>query len=61
MIEAIAAVTGNKMAVSKAAFKYGVPKTTLKDRRISGHVVHGKKPWWDAYLTQEEEKELVAF
>ena len=43
MIEAIAAVTGNKMGVNKAALEYGVPKTTLKDR-ISGRVVHGKKP-----------------
>ena len=53
-------VKENKMGVNRAALEYNVPKTTLKNR-ISERVTHGKKPGPDAYLTQEEEIELVDF
>ena len=34
MVNAMAAVQSGKMQVNKAALEYGVPKMTLKDRRV---------------------------
>ena len=40
--------------------QYGVPWSTLHDH-VSGKVEHGAKPGHDAYLSLEEEEELVSF
>ena len=60
MKRALAAVTAGKMGVNRAALEFNVPRTTLKDR-VSGRVVHGTNIGPKAYLTNEEEKELVEF
>ena len=60
MLQAMDAVKSGKMGVNRAAVEHGVPRTTLKDR-IAGRVVHGTNMGPKAYLTHEEEKELVKF
>lgn len=46
--------------INKAAHEHGVPRTTLKDR-LSGKVVHGRKPGPQQYLNSTEERELGLF
>ena len=60
MRRAVEAVTEGKWGVNRAALEFNVPRTTLKDR-ISGRVIHGSNMGPKTYLTNEEEKELVAF
>ena len=52
------AVRKGTMSMNKAAKIHGVPCTTLKDR-MSGKVVHGKKPGRQRYLDNEEEDALA--
>ena len=47
-------------AVRRVALNYGIPKSTLHDR-ISGKVTPGAKSGPPAYLSAEEEDELVPF
>ena len=47
-------------AVRRVALNYGIPKSTLHDR-ISGKVTPGAKSGPPAYLSPEEEDELVSF
>ena len=47
-------------AVRRVALNYGIPKSTLHDR-ISGKVTPGAKSGLPAYLSAEEEDELVSF
>ena len=60
MLQAMDAIKSGKMGVNRAAIEHCVPRTTLKDR-IAGRVVHGTNMGPKAYLTHEEEKELVKF
>jgi hypothetical protein len=59
MIKALTAVE-NGMKIRHASELYGVPKSTLHDR-VTGKVQHGTRPGPSAYLTEEEEEELVEF
>ena len=47
------------MGVNRAAFKYGVPRTTLE--KVVGRVQHGCKLGRSPYLIQEEERELINY
>lgn len=58
MLKAMDAVSKGQASTYQAAASHGVPLSTLKDR-ISGKVVHGKKP--QPYLTALEEKELTDY
>lgn len=60
MRAAIVAVTDDKIGVSTAATKYGVPRKTLDDR-VKGRVRHGVNPGAKAVLTSEEESSLVSY
>ena len=60
MKKAIEAVETGGSGVNRAALDHGIPKSTLKDR-ISGRVLHGRKPGPKPYLTPVEEKELAEF
>ena len=53
MTRAIDAVKSGELGINRSALKYGVPKTTLKDR-IAGRVKHGTKPGPVAYLDPSE-------
>ena len=57
MLGAIDAVQDKGSSVNRAAKLFGVPPSTLKDR-LSGRVVHGRKPGPAPYLSPEEEDEL---
>ena len=57
MLAALDAVIKDGLSGNRAAVLHGVPPSTLKDR-LSGRVVHGKKPGPAPYLTSKEEKEL---
>ena len=59
MINAIEAVKQG-CSVKRAAEEHGVPRTTLNDR-ISGRVMHGKKPGPEPYLNKQEEEDLANF
>ena len=59
MIKAVTAVE-NGMPIRRASELYSVPKSTLHDR-VVGKVQHGTRPGPLAYLTVEEEEELVEF
>ena len=41
--------------INRAAIDYGVPSSTLKDRRV----IHGAKPGPLSYLSNKEEGELA--
>ena len=58
MIHAIGAVKSGEMSANKAAKKFDVPLTTLKDR-ISERVRHGRNPGPEPYLNQDEESSLA--
>ena len=60
MYRAYLAVVEERQTVRRAAEAFNVPKSTLQDR-ISGRVVFGSRSGPQSYLTDEEEKELVAF
>ena len=60
MSKAVVAVEQGGDSIRRAADKYGVPRSTLHDH-VSGKVEHGAKPGRDAYLSLEEEEELVSF
>jgi len=60
MKKAITACTMRGMTVRQGALHFGVPKSTLGDR-ISGRVLPGATSGPKAYLTSEEEEELVKF
>ena len=60
MLGAMQAVRDGTFGINRAALKYSVPKTTLKDR-MSGRVTHGTSPGAKPYLAREEESELVDF
>ena len=47
-------------SIRHAAQSFGIPKSTLHDR-VSGKVMFGARSGPTAYLTEEEEDELVAF
>ena len=57
MLAALDAVIKDGLSGNRAAILHGVPPSTLKDR-LSGRVVHGKKPGPAPYLNSKEEKEL---
>ena len=57
---AVEAVRSGEMGVRRAHQEFGVPKSTLHDR-ISGRVQEGAVSGPQAYLTKEEEDELVHF
>ena len=61
MQKAIAAVEkhGDSYGVYTSE-KYGIPRSTLHDH-TSGKIEHGAKLGRGAYLTSEEEEELVSF
>ena len=58
MLAALDAVLNKHLSGNKAAALHGVPPSTLKDR-LSGRVVHGRKPGRKPYLSKQEEKELT--
>ena len=60
MIQAMEAVISGEMGTNQAAREFDVSATTLRDR-LSGRVKHGSKPGPAAYLTEEEERQLVDF
>ena len=60
MKKTIEAVETGESGINRAALDHGIPKSTLKDR-ISGRVLHGRKPGPKPYLTPVEEKELAEF
>ena len=51
---------GTVQSIKMAAKIYAVPPSTLKDR-MSGRVLHGKKPGPTPYLTPSEEEELELY
>ena len=55
MLAALDAVIKDGLSGNRAVVLHGVPPSTLKDR-LSGHVVHGKKPGPAPYLTSKEKK-----
>ena len=57
---AVEAVRSGEMGVRRAHQEFGVPKSTLYDR-VSGRVQEGAVSGPQAYLTKEEEDELVHF
>ena len=59
MINAIEAVKKG-CSIKRAAEEHGVPRSTLHDR-ITGRIIHGKKPGPEPYLNKEEEKDLANF
>ena len=54
------AVKSGRLSVNRAANKYNMPKTTLKDQ-LSGRVKHGSNPGLQPYLTSSKENELEKF
>ena len=60
MLGAMKAVIKEGKSVCQAAVLYHVPKSTLGDR-ISGRVLPGATSGPPAYLTSEEEEEIVIF
>ena len=60
MSKALDLVVEGKMGINRAALECGVPRTTLKGR-ITGKVAPGCRKSKKAYLTEEEEKELVTY
>ena len=61
MVAAMEAVAnGTAPSINRAAKDHGIPPTTLKDR-ISGRVVHGRKPGPLPYLDKDDEYKLETF
>ena len=60
MGKAIEACVNEGMSIRQAAFHFGVPKSTLRDR-MSGRVVPHSTSGPKTYLSLEEETELVKF
>ena len=60
MQKTIAAVEKHGDSLRCTSEKYGIPRSTLHDH-TSGKIEHGAKPGRGAYLTSEEEEELVSF
>ena len=60
MTGAMKAVAEGVFGINKAADKFGVPTTTLKDR-FSGRVTHGARSGPIPYLSGVEEDELQKF
>ena len=58
MLKTLDAVLNKHLSGNKAVALHGVPLSTLKDR-LSGRVVHGRKPGRKSYLSKQEEKELT--
>ena len=58
MSAALDAVLNNHLSGNKAAALHEVPPSTLKDR-LSGRMIHGRKPGHKPYLTKQKEKELT--
>ena len=57
MCAAIKAIQNGAGSINRVALDHGVPPTTLKDR-LSGRVIHGKKPGPVPYLDSQEEEAL---
>ena len=58
MSGALKSVLDDGVSRNKAAMMHGVPCSTLKDR-LSGRVIHGRKPGPKPYLNVDEEQELA--
>ena len=60
LTEACKAVAEGELSVRKAAEQYDVPRSTLHDH-VSGKVAMGSRSGPRAYLTMQEEEELITF
>ena len=58
LVNAIEEVRHNKLSLGKAAFQYGIPKSTLS-LYVAGKLAIGAKRGPASVLTTEEEKKLV--
>ena len=54
------AILNNHLWGNKATALHGVPLPILKDR-LSGCMIHDRKPGHKPYLTKQEEKELTDY
>ena len=59
-MQALGEINANEISINKAADKYGIPRTTLKDK-LAGRTPLISTQGPNPYLTKEEEGEIVTW